>query len=255
MELENKVALVTGSAHRVGKAIALALARQGAHIVVHYGTSEDEARDTVREIKSLGVDAISVQADLRNPDAIAALFETMQERFDRLDILVNSAASFVKQPFDQIGLDDWKDVFQANLRAPFLLSQRAARLMRATRRPADQPALIVNIADLSGVFAWRGYVQHGVSKAGLIHLTHVMARELAPGIRVNAIAPGLILPPPGMDPDGERWQQMGQSVPLGRPGNPDDVGETVVFLARSDYITGALIPVDGGEHLIGPANH
>jgi len=140
MELHNKVALVTGSAHRVGKAIALALARQGAHIVVHYGTSEGAARDTAKEIKSLGVDALAVQADLRNPDAIAGLFETLEERFDRLDILVNSAASFVKQPFDQIGLGDWKDVFQANLRAPFLVSQRAARLMRAASRPADQPA-------------------------------------------------------------------------------------------------------------------
>jgi len=255
MKLNNKVALVTGSAHRVGKAIALALARQGVHIVVHYGASEGPARETVKEIKSLGVDALAVRADLRNPDAIASLFEAMQERFDRLDILVNSAASFVKQPFDEIGLDDWKDAFQTNLRAPFLLSQRAARLMRAVERPASEPALIVNIADLSGMFAWRGYVQHGVSKAGLIHLTYVMARELAPDIRVNAIAPGLILPPPGMDPDGARWQQMGQSVPLQRPGHPDDIGDTVIFLARSDYITGALIPVDGGEHLLGPINH
>jgi len=251
MDLQDKVAIVTGGAHRVGKAIALALAREGAHIVVHYGRSEAAARSTVAEIKSLGVRALPVQADLHDPAQIDALFRAVDEEFGRLDVLVNSAASFVKQPFDTIGLDDWKDVLQVNLRAPFLCTQRAARLMRRAERPAGEPALIVNIADLSGLYPWRGYAQHGVSKAGLIHLTKVSAYELAPEIRVNAIAPGAVLPPPGMDPRGETWQSLGARVPLRRTGHPDYVGQTVVFLARNDYITGALIPVDGGEHLVG----
>jgi NAD(P)-dependent dehydrogenase (short-subunit alcohol dehydrogenase family) len=251
MDLRDKVAVVTGGAHRVGKAIALALAREGAHVAVHYGTSEAAARATVAEIKSLGVRAMPIQADLHDPAQIDALFEAVGEEFGRLDVLVNSAASFVKQPFDEIGLDDWKDVLQVNLRAPFLCTQRAARLMRRAQRPADEPALIVNIADLSGLHPWRSFVQHGVSKAGLIHLTRVSAYELGPDIRVNAIAPGAVLPPPGMDPHGERWQALGERVPLRRTGHPDYVGQTVVFLARNDYITGALIPVDGGEHLVG----
>jgi NAD(P)-dependent dehydrogenase (short-subunit alcohol dehydrogenase family) len=251
MELQDKVALVTGGAHRVGKAVALALAREGMHVVVHYGTSEAAARETVAEIKSLGVRALPVRADLRDPAQIQALFATVKAEFGRLDVLVNSAASFVRQPFDEIGLDDWKDVLQVNLRAPFLCTQHAARLMRAVVRPPDEPAAIINIADLSGIYPWRGYVQHGVSKAGLLHLTKVTAYELAPAIRVNAIVPGAVLPPPGVDPQGETWVNLGARTPLGRTGHPDYVAQTAVFLARNDYITGAAIPVDGGEHLVG----
>ncbi len=251
MELQDRVALVTGGAHRVGKAIALALAREGMRIVVHYGTSEAAARETVAEIKSLGVQAISFQADLRDPTRIRALFEATASEFGRLDVLVNSAASFVRQPFDEIGLDDWKDVLQVNLRAPFLCTQHAARLMRRVARPPDQPAAIINIADLSGIYPWRGYVQHGVSKAGLLHLTKIAAHELAPAIRVNAIVPGAVLPPPGVDPQGEAWAAIGARTPLQRTGHPDYVAQAAVFLARNDYITGAAIPVDGGEHLVG----
>jgi NAD(P)-dependent dehydrogenase (short-subunit alcohol dehydrogenase family) len=255
VDLKGKVALVTGSAHRVGKVIALHLARAGAHLVIHYGSSADAAAQTAEEIRALGVDAVTIQADLRRAEAIDALFEQVAAHYGRLDVLVNSAASFVKQPFDDIAVDDWKDAIQTNLRAPFLCSQHAARLMRSVERPAGQPALIVNIADLSGVIPWRGYVQHGVSKAGLIHLTQISARELGPHVRVNAIAPGAILPPAGMSADSDSWQQMGERVPLKRTGSPDYVAETVVFLAHNDYITGVLIPVDGGEHLVGPITH
>jgi NAD(P)-dependent dehydrogenase (short-subunit alcohol dehydrogenase family) len=251
MNLQGKVALVTGAAHRVGKAIALALAHEGAHIVVHYGSSEQAAQETAREIAALGVRAVPVQADLRDVAQIEGLFQAVQREFGRLDVLVNSAASFVKQPFDAITVDDWKNVMQTNLRAPFLCTQRAARLMRASSRPDDEPAAIVNIVDLSGIFPWRGFVQHGISKAGLIHLTQIAAYELAPGVRVNAVAPGAILPPPGMAPDSDAWRKLGERTPLARTGHPDYVGQTVVFLAQNDYITGAVIPVDGGEHLIG----
>ena len=251
MQLQGKVALVTGGAHRVGKAIVLALAREGVHVMVHYGRSADAAQETVRELETLGVDAATYSADLRNPDAIAPLFAATAERFGRLDILVNSAASFVKEPFDEITLDSWKNVMQTNLRAPFLCTQQAAPLMRQVQRPADEPALIVNITDLSALYPWPDYVQHGVSKGGLVNLTVATANALAPDIRVNAIAPGAILPPPGVDADSEQWQNLGQKVPLKRTGSPDMIGHTVVFLAQNDYITGALIPVDGGEHIIG----
>lgn len=254
MELNGKVALVTGSAHRVGKAIALALAHQGVHQVVHYGSSADAAQQTAAAIEASGVQALTVQADLSDPGAIDRLFDAIDAHFGRLDILVNSAASFVKQPFDDITLDDWKDVLQVNLRAPFFVTQRAARLMRRADRPADQPALVINIADHSGTTPWRGYVQHGVSKAGLIHLTHIAARELGPNVRVNAIVPGPILPPPGLSAESDKWRRMGDQLPLQRTGHPDYIGQTVVFLAQNDYITGAVLPVDGGEHLIGPTN-
>jgi NAD(P)-dependent dehydrogenase (short-subunit alcohol dehydrogenase family) len=251
MNLKDKVAIVTGSAHRVGKAIALALAREGAHIVIHYGGSQQAAQVTALEIEALGVRAITVQADLRDPEQIDALFARVESAFDRLDVLVNSAANFVKKPYGEITVDDWKTVMQANLRAPFLCSQRAAVLMNRVARPADEPALIVNIADLSGIYPWEGYTAHGVSKAGIIHLTRTSAYELAPTIRVNAIAPGAILPPQGMAEDSEAWRAIGARSPLRRVGHPDQIGQTVIFLARNDYVTGALIPVDGGEHLTG----
>jgi NAD(P)-dependent dehydrogenase (short-subunit alcohol dehydrogenase family) len=249
MQLHDTVAVVTGGAHRVGKAIALALAQAGAHIVVHYGGSEQAAANTVREIEALGVHARAVQADLRDPDQIDALFQTIESAFGRLDVLVNSAASFLKKPLDDTTTDDWQNVMDTNLRAPFLCTQRAARLMRRTARP--DPALIVNIADLSGIFPWQGYALHGLSKAGIIYLTRVSAYELGPDVCVNAIAPGAILPPSNVDPEGDFWQQMGQRLPLKRVGHHGQVAQTVVFLAQNDFITGAVIPVDGGEHLIG----
>ncbi|GAB4482434.1 MAG: 3-oxoacyl-ACP reductase FabG [Anaerolineae bacterium] len=255
MDLKGKVALVTGAAHRVGRAIALALAREGAHVVVHYGGSSEAAARTQAEIAARGVEAVTVSANLADPAAIAALFETTADRFGRLDVLVNSAARFDKRAFDAITLEDWERSMAVNVRAPFLAMQHAARLMRAAARPADQPALIVNIADLSGVYPWRDYVQHGVSKAGLLHLTKIGARELAPHVRVNAIIPGPILPPPGMDPASTNWQETVQAVPLQREGGAEVIGETVVFLARNDFITGAVINVDGGEGLLGVSTH
>jgi len=127
--------------------------------------------------------------------------------------------------------------------------------MRAVRRPADQPAAIVNISDLAGLYPWRDFALHGIAKAGVLHLTRITARELGPDIRVNAIIPGAILPPSSMSPDSERWRRMGESVPLQRTGDPKYIAQTVVFLAHNDYITGAAIPVDGGEHLIGVGIH
>jgi NAD(P)-dependent dehydrogenase (short-subunit alcohol dehydrogenase family) len=249
MQLHDTVAVVTGGAHRVGKAITLALAQAGAHIVVHYGGSAQAAANTVREIEALGGRALAVQADLRDPGQIDALFHTIEADFGRLDVFVNSAASFLKKPFDDTTTDDWQKVMDTNLRAPFLCTQRAARLMRRSARP--DPALIVNIADLSGIYPWRGYALHGLSKAGIIHLTKVSAYELGPDVRVNAIAPGAILPPPNVDPASDFWQNIGQRLPLKRTGHPDQVAQTVVFLAQNDFITGVVIPVDGGEHLIG----
>lgn len=255
MNLQGRTALVTGAAHRVGKAIALALAREGASVVVHYGRSADEAEVTAAEIRALGVEAWPIGADLADPEQIAALFEAVRGRVGRLDVLVNSAAGFKKQSLARIGVADWDAAMAVNLRAPFLCIQHAAPLLRASDRPAEVPGLVVNLCDLSGVFPWQGYIQHGVSKAGLLHLTRIAARELAPAVRVNALLPGAILPPPGVDPEGELWREIGSRNPLGRPGNPDLVGQTVVFLAQNDYITGAVLPVDGGEHLVGPINH
>lgn len=256
MKLNDTVALVTGAGHRLGRAIALGLADAGSHVVVHYGRSRDAAEETAEAIRARGREALTVSADLRRPDEIEALFCDVNARFGRLDVLVNSAASFERAPFGELTVEAWDEVQAVNVRAPFLFTQHAVCLMReVSGRPGSLgephvPGSIVNLADLSGVTTWRGYVHHGVSKAGLLHLTRTTARELGSDARVNAVVPGPILPPPGEDPDGDEWRARGERMPLGRTGEPGHVAGAVTFLAENDYVTGAHLFVDGGEHLL-----
>lgn len=246
--LDGRIALVTGAGHRIGRAIALALARAGADVLVHYLTSEGDARETADGIAGLGRSAHLYRADLSEPDEIGALFGSIARDRGRLDVLVNSAASFRSAPFEEISAAEWDGVLAVNLRAPFLCTRHAAPLLRGA---ADgRPGAVVNIADLSGVVPWRGFAHHSTSKAGLIHLTLAAAKELGPHIRVNAVLPGPILPPPGEDPDSDAWRRRGDRLPLRRTGDPADVGAAVAFLASSDYVTGETLFVDGGEHLL-----
>lgn len=256
MKLDDTVALVTGAGRRLGRAIALALAEGGSHVVVHYGRSGEAAAETADLVREREREALAVSADLRHAGAIEGLFEAVADRFGRLDVLVNSAASFERAPFEDITAEEWDAVQAVNVRAPFLCTQGAVRLMREAPARAGSlgetrvPGAIVNLADLAGVTAWRGYVHHGVSKAGLLHLTTTSARELGPDVRVNAVIPGPILPPPGEDAGSEAWRRRGERMPLGRTGEPAHVAGAVVFLAENDYVTGAHLFVDGGEHLL-----
>ncbi|NPV68648.1 MAG: SDR family oxidoreductase [Anaerolineae bacterium] len=242
--LQDRVALVTGSAHRVGKAIAMALAAEGVHLVVHYSGAEAEARETVREIKSLGVQAISFRADQADPAQVSALFDAIREAFGRLDILVNSAGMFKKTDFLELSYEEWQRVLAVNLTGPFLCSQQAARLMLAQDPPGG---VIINIIDNSALQPWPDFPHHSVSKAGVLMLTRLLARRLAPAIRTNAIAPGPVLKEPGRT--DESWAQVAARVPLQRNGTPEDVGRAVVYLAREDFLNGVVLNVDGGEHL------
>ena len=248
MELNGGVALVTGAARRVGKAIALALAHEGMHILVHYGGSAEEAGQTVEEIAGLGVVAQKAQADLSQPDDIERLFQAVRGHFGRLDVLVNSASTFQKKDFFEVTLEDWDRVMAVNLRAPFLCSQHAARLMLE-----GEGGAVVNIADLIGMRPRRSFPHHSVSKAGLIMLTQVLALSLGPDIRVNAIAPGAILPPATLDTD--TWDRMGAELPLKRTGGPENVQQAVVYLLKNDFMTGHVLVVDGGESLLGPFSY
>ncbi len=253
--LAGRAALVTGAARRIGRAIALGLAADGADVVVHYGTAHAAAAATARDAAAHGVQAAAVAADLADPAAIDALVADAAERFGRLDVVVNSASTFDRQPLGAITAADWDRALDVNLRAPFLLCQAAAPHLAAAPRRDGETALVVNLADLSGVHPWREHVQHGVSKAGLIHLTRILARELAPAVRVNAIVPGAILPPSGADV-GDDWGALTRArVPLGRVGDVDDVVRTVRYFAQSPFVTGAIVAVDGGEGLRGPIGH
>lgn len=246
VDLGGQVALVTGSAHRVGKAIALELARCGVNILVHYGSAAADATETVREIKSFGVDAFSVQADISSQAGVETLFTALRERFGRLNILVNSASNFQKRDLLEISLDDWQKTINTNLTAPFLCTQAAAALMREND---PSGGVIINILDKGALHPWREYPAHSVSKAGLWMLTQVSAISLGPDIRVNAVIPGPVMKPAGTNMSDEDWAKVGQKTALKRTGSAEDVARAVAYLVSEDFITGTAIHVNGGEHL------
>ena len=240
MELPGKIAVVTGAAHRVGKAIALGLADAGANVVVHYHGAAAEVPGTLAELEQRGVKAVAVQADLAQTAGVEAVFEAAVSAFGGVDILVNSAAIMEPGSVLEMGRTEWQRSLDINLTAPFFCAQRAARLMRARGGGG-----IVNIADLAGLEPWARYPAHSVSKAGLIMLTQVLAKALAPDIRVNAVAPGPVEKPQGWQDD--RWRRVGEHTLLKRAGSGYDVARAVVFLLEQDFITGETLVVDGGS--------
>lgn len=235
-----KVALVTGGAVRVGKAITLALADAGFDLVVGYHSSQRPAREVARQVELRGRQAVTVHADLSAKGAPAHLMEAVERAYGRLDLLVNSASTFFSTPFGEISEEEWDQVMAVNLKGPFLLIQAAAGML------AESRGHVVNILDLSALRPWAGYPHHSVSKAALAHLTRVAARVLAPRVRVNGIAPGAVLPEE--DASARDIEAAAARMPLGRWGSPDDVARTVLFLDQSPFITGEVIVVDGGEH-------
>lgn len=242
---------MTGGAHRIGGSIAESLAACGCAVAVHYRSSQESARSTASRLhREHGVRAWTFQADLAEPEQIDRLFSELRAECGRLDVLVNSAASFDQAPLAAIDAERWDRTQAVNVRAPHLCIREARDLLTASAESGGAAA-VVNIADLGGLFAWRGYAHHAVSKAGLLHLTRCAALELAPAIRVNAIVPGAILPPPGVSADSTEWRAVGTRQPLRRAGDPSDVGEAAVFLASAPYVTGEVLFVDGGEHLYG----
>jgi len=243
VDLKDQVALVTGSAHRVGKTIAQELARAGVHILVHYRASnEDVVRETLHEIKSEGVDAFAIQSDISTVEGVEAVFAAARQHFGRLNILVNSASNFQRGHLMDITLQDWQETLSINLTAPFLCTQAAVRLMRE-----NDGGVIVNICDRGAIEPWPDFAHHGISKAGLLALSQVSAASLGPDIRVNAIIPGAVMKPEATPP--ERWDQRAQQSPLHRNGSAEDVARAVVYLASEDFLTGVVLRVDGGAYL------
>jgi len=241
--LLGQVALVTGAGRRIGRVIALTLARAGASVVVNYNQSRKEALATVREIEALGGEALAVRADVSRPPEVRAMFRGARKRFRRLDILVNNAAVFFRAPWDRLTEKDWDRILGVNLKGTFFCAQAAARIMRRQKR-----GRIINISSLGGLEAWPSYTHYCASKAAVIMVTRCLARALAPHILVNSIAPGTIEFP------GERRTRWSEDVlrttPLQRPGRPEDIAEMVLFLATSgEFITGQVFAVDGGKSI------
>jgi pteridine reductase len=245
VNIEGQVAIITGSAHRVGKAIALELADRGVNVVVHYNNSDEAVvRDTVQDVKSLGVDALPVQADISTAEGVTHLFEAVVQYFGALHILVNSASIFQRRELLEVSLEDWEKTMAVNVTAPFLCTQAAAELMRKNTPPGGA---IINILDRGAVMPWQEYAHHGVSKAALAMLTQTSAVALGPEIRVNAVLPGPVERPADVTP--EEWTATGNKTLLNRVGAAEDVARAVAYLVREDFLTGTTIHVNGGRHL------
>ena len=239
--LENQVALVTGGARRIGRAITLRLARAGASVVVNYRQSRTEALRTARDAHALGADAVAIRADVSKPSQVRAMFRVTARRFGRLDILVNNAGVFFPARLPQLTERDWDRVLGVNLKGPFFCAQAAAPIMLR-----QQSGCIINVASLGALRAWPDAMHYCASKAGLVMLTKCLATALGPHVRVNSVAPGDIVFPG--DPRLRKRQRLARANLLGRRGDADDVAAAVLFLAaESRFTTGQVIAVDGGK--------
>ncbi len=240
MNIQSKTALITGGAQRVGKAITLELARAGANVVINYNSSADAALETVAEAQALGVQALAIQCDIADLTCVQRMVAQIVERFGGLDILVNNADYFGKHPFPTDDYAMWKRVTDITIHGTFYVSNECAPLLLA-----GGGGSVVNIVDLSVWQPWKGYTAHAVAKAGVMALTQQMALELAPTVRVNAVAPGPVLPPPGYTE--EQLKVVEKGTLLRRWGRAEDVAHAVRFLVEAEYVTGDVIFVDGGE--------
>lgn len=236
----SKLAVITGAGHRLGKYFALSLAHQGYAILLHYYSSESLAMGTASEIKSIGGTVYTYKGNLKNIAEIFTMWEFIDGLPNPVEVLINSAATMVESDIRAVSIDDFDDSISINLRAPLVCSQEAAKRML-------NGGLIINISDVGAGKTWMRHPVYSVSKAGLEVLTRILAKALAPKIRVNAIAPGLVIPP--LDMADNSWEKLIEKVPLKRSAYPQEVTSMVEYLIQNKYITGQIIQIDGGYSL------
>lgn len=243
MDTKGTTALITGATGRLGSAIALALAKAGCDCICHYHSNEAFADELVKEIDSLGHNALAVRADLTDPAQLALLFET---DLGAPQILINSAALFSKQPLSEVTFENASKVLSTNLTAPIMLSKLFADNLP---KPNEGEIIgkIINMVDVGAQRPWANYVVYCASKAGLLAATKSMAKELAPNVCVNAIAPGIITWPKDFA-DDQKPRQV-DFVPLKRSGTPEEITSAIMFLIENDYTTGQIINIDGGRSI------
>lgn len=234
-------ALVTGAGHRLGRNFALSLAKMGYVVGVHYHASHAAAEQTRAEIQSQGGAAHLFQGDLTDPVEIESVFNQVQKLNHPFTVLVNSAAVMVNASLLEMSVDDWDHLFALNLRSPWLCAKAASSIML----PGSS---IINISDAGAGRPWQNYAAYSISKSALETLTRLLARSLAPSIRVNAIAPGLMMPSESMPP--AEWQRLVDRLPLKVGGSPNNLSQALAFLLENTYITGQILAIDGGYQLI-----
>jgi len=243
--VEGRIVLITGGAKRVGAAICRRLHAAGANLMLHYRRSAGEARLLQAELNHVRAESVAlIQADLLDLNKLPAIVDQTLQTFGRLDALVNNASSFFPTPIGEITPQAWDDLIGTNLRAPLFLAQAAAPALRKSQ------GAIVNIVDIHAERPLKNFVVYSVAKAGLVAVTRSLARELAPEVRVNAIAPGPILWPDDSSFDELSRQRVVSHTPLKREGDPDDIAKAVYYLiVEATYVTGDTISVDGGRHI------
>ncbi|MGI9529504.1 MAG: SDR family oxidoreductase [Acidimicrobiia bacterium] len=243
MELEGRNALITGGAVRVGRAITEALAAAGANVFIHYNRSSGPADELAEAIRTSGVRAETGSSDLSDPAGAAALIETATAALGPISVIVNSASGFPADSLADVTPDGWKDAQNLTLGSPLFLTQAFANAL-----PHDVDGAVVNVTDVKTMRPFKEHLSYMLAKGGVDTLTRAAALALAPRIRVNAVALGVILPPPGEGAD--YVNALAVDLPLERVGGAAVVADTVVFLARNDFITGEIIRLDGGAHLV-----
>jgi len=244
MNLENKVALITGAAHRIGKAIALGLAKEGMKISLHFNQSQEQVNQTLEEIKTLGAEAFAIQGDFADVAQIRNVVKKCHEHFKQIDVLINNAALYFKTPVGETSEPEWDDLLGINLKAPYFCAQYVSDLMKQKKR-----GKIINITDVAGISPWPEFIPYSASKAGLIAVTKGLAKALAPNIQVNAIASGTILM--SEDATEEYKTEIIDSTLLKKLGTPQDIVNAAIFLLKgSDFVTGEVVVVDGGRLLV-----
>lgn len=243
MQIKGATVLITGAAVRVGRSIARHLAARGAHIAFSYYLDDEPWQEAKAEFESFGVRALAMKTEVRDAGQVRRLVATTHDTFGKIDVLINNASVWLKSPLLDITEAEWDLSLDVNLKGPFLAAQAVAPLMMA-----QGAGTIINITDLSAFQVWPEYAHHAASKAGLVSLTKSLAVELAPAVRVNAIAPGTVLLPDNAPPEKQQWAEAKSLVK--RVGQPEDVADMVTFLIEHDFMTGGVYFVDGGRALV-----
>jgi len=240
MEIKGKNVLITGSANRVGKEIALSLAKEGANIIIHYFKSGSQAKQTLKELKEYNISSKAIKADFNKIADIRSMVNASIETMGSIDVLINCASVFYKTPINELEESHWDDIFNINLKGNFFCCKYAG--LHMVKRGFGK---IINISDVGGIILWKDYIAYCISKSAIIAMTKALAKEFSPYVLVNAIAPGTILPPDNMN--SQAIEKLKEYTLIKKIGSPFDINECIKFIIKSDYITGSIFIIDGGE--------